>query len=120
MKRLPITVSLLCLLFSPGHVCGWELSLKGENIFRYRYWTRTGSNDIFGHVDSAVNLITGTIAEERDAGVRNAMLRYLVKNRGAYPGIKETLRNLAGTERDAANRRLIYRGLYSKQDQDGD
>ncbi len=37
--------------------CSWEFSMKGEVEWRYRYWTRTGNNDIFGSMDSdSVNL----------------------------------------------------------------
>jgi len=34
----------------------WQFSMKGENEIRYRYWGRTGNNDIFGSMDSNVYL----------------------------------------------------------------
>ena len=34
----------------------WEFTMKGENEIRYRYWGRTGDRDIFGSMDSGVNL----------------------------------------------------------------
>lgn len=51
---------LLCLtiiLVSVStNVHAWEISLRGENVVRYRCWSRTGGNDIFGRMDSNINL----------------------------------------------------------------
>ncbi len=56
MKRLPVFAALLCLVCLPGNVLAWEFSLRGENIIRYRFWTRVGNNNIFGRMDTNLNL----------------------------------------------------------------
>src|SRR5271157_700012 len=34
----------------------WDLEMKGDMEWRYRYWLRSGSNDIFGNMGGNVNL----------------------------------------------------------------
>jgi hypothetical protein len=43
---------LVSLLAIPAF--GWDLSIKGDAEWRYRYWTRTGDVDIFGPMDGSV------------------------------------------------------------------
>lgn len=54
--RLFVTAALLsAMLVVPAFA--WELKLTGESEWRYRYWARTGNNDLFGTMDSEyVNL----------------------------------------------------------------
>jgi hypothetical protein len=47
-----VTLALLAMVAAP--VFAWEFALKGETEWRYRYWTRTGDQDIFGSMDSRV------------------------------------------------------------------
>jgi hypothetical protein len=58
MKKFVASALMALLVFSTaGSVAAWELKMKGETEWRYRYWTRTGSSDIFGYMDpTAVNL----------------------------------------------------------------
>ncbi len=57
MKRLAIiTVLMASLIGYPTSLVAWEFSLKGENVIRYRYWGRTGNQDIFGSMNSDVYL----------------------------------------------------------------
>jgi hypothetical protein len=52
MKRFTISaLTALLLACFVGASFAWELELKGENIARYRYVTRTGNMDIFGPVN---------------------------------------------------------------------
>ncbi len=57
MKRL-IGITLLCLftVSLAGPALAWEYKMKGETVWRYRYLSRTGNNDIFGRVGGATNL----------------------------------------------------------------
>lgn len=51
MKRIEfITLAMLLIVSLASAALAWELSMKGETEWRYRYWTRTGSDDIFGHM----------------------------------------------------------------------
>jgi hypothetical protein len=57
MKRIGVIgltgVALVMLLAASwAPVFAWEIDLKGETEWRYRYWTRTGNNDIFGQMDA--------------------------------------------------------------------
>lgn len=59
MKKLVILSVVACLLApAAAEVRAWELELEGEAIWRHRYVTRTGGNDIFGYMngDTGVNL----------------------------------------------------------------
>jgi len=47
--RTLIVAMLLSILALPAF--GWEISMKGDAEWRYRYWTRTGDVDIFGPMD---------------------------------------------------------------------
>lgn len=47
-----IGIALLALATLSSPVLAWEMDLKGETEWRYRYWTRTGNNDIFGQMDA--------------------------------------------------------------------
>ncbi len=48
--RIAVIALLLAAWTIPAYC--WELTMKGEWEMRYRYWTRTGDRDIFGHMDS--------------------------------------------------------------------
>jgi hypothetical protein len=49
MKRIGfIGLAMLVIASLAAPAFAWELSMKGEAEYRYRYWTRTGNNDIFG------------------------------------------------------------------------
>ncbi len=52
MKRLVILLSLFAFLAAAGSAFAWEFSMKGESEWRYRYWSRTGDDDIFGTMDA--------------------------------------------------------------------
>ncbi len=67
-------------------------------------------------MNSAVDFIISGINDESDPNLRKSMIRYLVKNRNSYPEIKNILEMSLQSETDSENRRLIYQGIYSKQD----
>jgi hypothetical protein len=46
---LVVTLVLACTI--PAFA--WELTMKGDTEWRYRYWTRTGDVDIFGPMDGS-------------------------------------------------------------------
>jgi hypothetical protein len=49
MKRLPVVILAgMCLVVITAPVFAWEFSLTGEAEFRYRYFARQGSGDLFG------------------------------------------------------------------------
>jgi hypothetical protein len=49
MKRVALTAILTMMhLFFGINAIAWEFAMKGETLWRYRYLTRTGLNDIFG------------------------------------------------------------------------
>ena len=57
MARVAATVlAVLLVVGAVSACCAWELSMKGETEWRYRYWTRTGNKDIFGSMGGTVNL----------------------------------------------------------------
>ncbi|MGO9570147.1 MAG: hypothetical protein ACLP5H_21670 [Desulfomonilaceae bacterium] len=57
MKRFVFIGLVFLLVFSLGApIFAWEFSMNGEIEWRYRYWTRTGNQDIFGTMSDAVNL----------------------------------------------------------------
>jgi hypothetical protein len=57
MKRFTgVALSLLLILLMTSPVIAWEFKMAGETEWRYRYWTRTGNDDIFGAMDRTVNL----------------------------------------------------------------
>lgn len=49
--KIAIVAFLLTALAVPAFA--WEFSMKGDAEWRYRYWTRTGNNDIFGYQDGS-------------------------------------------------------------------
>jgi hypothetical protein len=49
--RIAIVALLLSAIAVPAFA--WEFSMKGDAEWRYRYWTRTGDNDIFGYQDGS-------------------------------------------------------------------
>jgi hypothetical protein len=51
-----IGLAFLVVLSLSAPVFAWEFSMKGETEWRYRYWTRTGNQDIFGTMSDSVNL----------------------------------------------------------------
>ena len=57
MKRL-IGLTLLCgfMVSLAGPALAWEYHMKGETVWRYRYLSRTGANDIFGFVGGVSDL----------------------------------------------------------------
>jgi hypothetical protein len=66
MKRFVlIGLAILVITSLTAPVFAWELSMKGETEWRYRYWTRTGNEDIFGTMGGAVNLAYALVREER-------------------------------------------------------
>ncbi|AFM27215.1 hypothetical protein [Desulfomonile tiedjei] len=57
MRKKTVLVALFCLLaLAQNPAYTWEFSMKGENVVRYRYWSRAGDEDIFGRMNSGVNL----------------------------------------------------------------
>jgi hypothetical protein len=58
MRRFLVFCGLFVMIVSlnfPAYA--WEMSLKGDAEWRYRYWTRLGDQDIFGRMDAdRVNL----------------------------------------------------------------
>lgn len=57
MARVAVTVlAVLLVVGAVSTCCAWELSMKGETEWRYRYWTRAGNRDIFGAMGDTVNL----------------------------------------------------------------
>ena len=57
MKRFAlIGLAILVIASLTAPVFAWEFSMKGETEYRYRYWTRTGNNDIFGSMGGTVDL----------------------------------------------------------------
>jgi hypothetical protein len=55
MKRIGligITILVLASIAAPAFA--WEITMKGEAEYRYRYWTRTGNNDIFGEMGGSL------------------------------------------------------------------
>jgi len=49
--RLFLAALLMVAAAAPAY--SWEFTMKGEAEYRYRYWTRTGNDDIFGHMDGS-------------------------------------------------------------------
>ena len=74
MKRLWFAALAVLIILSVGSIAlAWELSMKGEAEWRYRYWTRTGNNDIFGPMDDTfVNLGLNHLATFPTIGTSNA------------------------------------------------
>lgn len=73
MKRiwLFLAVALLAVVVA-APAMAWEFKLKGESEWRYRYWLRTGSNDLFGIMDStAVDLGINHLQVFPSAGTTN-------------------------------------------------
>jgi len=56
LGRLVLLVAVLSACSFIEQASAWEFSMKGENVIRYRYWGRTGNQDIFGWMDSDVYL----------------------------------------------------------------
>ncbi len=57
MKAIGRTVFLVFLLATLAtQAFAWDFKMKGEAEWRYRYWTRTGDQDIFGSMDDRVYL----------------------------------------------------------------
>lgn len=56
MKKSVISAVVVVLVCICSQAPAWEIALRGENVVRYRYWSRTGGNDIFGRMDSNVYL----------------------------------------------------------------
>jgi hypothetical protein len=52
--RIMIVTLLLSALAIPA--LAWDFHMKGVTEWRYRYWMRTGNQDIFGAMDDRVNL----------------------------------------------------------------
>ena len=69
MKRL-IGLTLLCILAVSlaGPAFAWEYHMKGETVWRYRYLSRTGNNDVFGRVGGAT--ILTVVHTDRRGAVR--------------------------------------------------
>ncbi len=58
MRRWHVVFTAVLLAMAMAtQAAAWELSMKGDWEWRYRYWTRTGNHDIFGEMDDTrVNL----------------------------------------------------------------
>jgi hypothetical protein len=57
MKKFGRTMFIVFLLMALAtQAFAWEFKMKGDTEWRYRYWTRTGTDDIFGHMDGRVVL----------------------------------------------------------------
>jgi len=57
MKHGKLLGAVPLIIAMATQVFAWELNMKGDWEWRYRYWTLTGNNDIFGEMDdAAVNL----------------------------------------------------------------
>jgi len=58
MRRWHVVyTAVLAAILMATQAAAWEFSMKGDWEWRYRYWTRTGNNDIFGQMDDThVNL----------------------------------------------------------------
>jgi hypothetical protein len=75
MKRFGF-IGLIALLAicATAPAFAWEYSMKGDWEWRYRYWTRTGQNDIFGQMDGTnVNLGVNHLAVFPTSGTTNRM-----------------------------------------------
>ncbi len=54
MKRLWfVSLAMVFIVSLASVVLAWEYTMTGEVEWRYRYWTRTGNDDIFGHMDGS-------------------------------------------------------------------
>ena len=73
MKRLWFIALAMLLIVTLGSVAlAWEFNMKGEAEWRYRYWTRTGINDIFGPMgDSVLDLGINHLATFPTTGTSN-------------------------------------------------
>lgn len=58
MRTRVVTVLLAMVsVFAAAAVFAWEFKMKGDSEWRYRYWERTGEDDIFGRMSAdGVNL----------------------------------------------------------------
>ncbi len=57
MKNSRVLCAVLVVCALSTQVFAWEFNMKGDWEWRYRYWTRTGNQDIFGEMDDTqVNL----------------------------------------------------------------
>ena len=75
MKRFGF-IGLIALLAicAAAPAFAWEFSMKGDWEWRYRYWTRTGQNDIFGEMNATqVNLGLNHLYLWPTAGTTNRM-----------------------------------------------
>lgn len=75
MRRiwLLLTATLLVAVVAAPSFA-WEFKLKGDSEWRYRYWTRLGSNDLFGLMDSnAVDLGINHLQVFPTAGTTNGL-----------------------------------------------
>jgi hypothetical protein len=65
-------VALVALLNFPAYA--WEMTMQGDAEWRYRYWTRTGDQDIFGPMDGRmVYLGINHLATFPTAGYQNGI-----------------------------------------------
>jgi len=55
-KAILLTALLVCVAVMAATAFAWEMSVKGDVEWRYRYWTRSGIHDIFGDMGGLVNL----------------------------------------------------------------
>ena len=69
-KRFVVIGLLLSIWAAPAFA--WEYTMKGDAEWRYRYWTRTGSKDLFGEMDpNRVNLGINHLVVQPTAGTTN-------------------------------------------------
>jgi hypothetical protein len=74
MKRPRFAVLAMVFVVSlVSSASAWEFSMQGDVEWRYRYWLRTGNNDMFGQMDdSFVNLGINHLATFPTTGTSNA------------------------------------------------
>ncbi|MEM7181894.1 MAG: HEAT repeat domain-containing protein [Spirochaetota bacterium] len=65
---------------------------------------------------NAIATIGKGVLKEKNVRVRQSMIKYLIKNRKKNVSYKQTFAELLKTETSQANRKLLYKGLYSKKD----
>ncbi len=75
MKRIGVICLIaLVAICAAAPAFAWEFAMKGDWEWRYRYWTRIGSNDIFGYMDGTnVNLGLNHIYNFPTAATTNRM-----------------------------------------------
>ncbi len=72
MRRLVVLGIISMLVLSSGAAAlAWEFKMTGETIWRYRYVTQTGDNDIFGRLDENIRLGINHLRDYPTPGTTN-------------------------------------------------